>query len=129
MRRWEACWPTLLHPAVWPQDGDGKNGLYTSNLLREFAVRGTRIEDAFKRVRLNMRLVSKGQQIPWESTSLEEDIYLFPSVQKNLSEAEKDQLLQREMAVCLTVKGSADPHVLCGFIRQYPNRVRAACWS
>jgi hypothetical protein len=28
-----------------------------------------------KRVRLNVRLTSKGQQIPWESTSLEDDFY------------------------------------------------------
>lgn len=108
-------------PGSVAQDGDGKNGLYTSNLLREFAVRGTRIEDAFKRVRLNVRLASKGQQIPWESTSLEEDVYLFPSAHKNLSEAEKDQLLEQEMAAWLTVKSSADPHVLGGFIRQYPS--------
>lgn len=108
-------------PGSVAQDGDGKNGLYTSNLLREFAVRGTRIEDAFKRVRLNVRLASKGQQIPWESTSLEEDIYLFPVAHKNLSEAEKDQLLEQEMAAWLVVKSSADPHVLGGFIRQYPS--------
>jgi uncharacterized caspase-like protein len=34
-----------------------------------------KIEDVFKRVRLKVRLASKGQQIPWESTSLEEDFY------------------------------------------------------
>ncbi|HWP13485.1 MAG TPA: caspase family protein, partial [Ramlibacter sp.] len=59
-------------------DGDGANGLYTGNLLREFSVPGVRIEDAFKRVRLSVRMASRGLQIPWESTSLEEDLYLFP---------------------------------------------------
>ena len=29
----------------------------------------------FKRVRLKVRLASKGQQVPWESTSLEDDFY------------------------------------------------------
>ena len=108
-------------PGSVAQDGDGKNGLYTSNLLREFAVRGTRIEDAFKRVRLNVRLASKGAQVPWESTSLEEDVYLFPTPRKNLTEAERDLLLEQEMASWLHVKSSTDPQALAGFIREYPS--------
>ena len=54
-------------------DGEGANGLYTENLLREIKVPEAKIEDVFKRVRLNVRRKSEGQQIPWESTSLEED--------------------------------------------------------
>ncbi|MBC7610303.1 MAG: caspase family protein [Polaromonas sp.] len=50
-------------PGSVAEDGEGANGLYTSNLLREFAVRGARLEDAFKRVRLNARLASKGRQV------------------------------------------------------------------
>ncbi|HET9644306.1 MAG TPA: caspase family protein [Burkholderiaceae bacterium] len=40
------------------------NGLYTEHLLRELSVKGTRIEDALKRVRLNVRLASNGFQVP-----------------------------------------------------------------
>jgi uncharacterized caspase-like protein len=54
------------------------NGLYTEQLLRELAVKGVRVEDALKRVRLNVRVASRGAQVPWESTSLESDVYLFP---------------------------------------------------
>jgi hydroxyacylglutathione hydrolase len=39
--------------------------------------RNTRIEDALKRVRLNVRLASHGAQIPWETTSLEGDVFIF----------------------------------------------------
>src|SRR6185369_1578014 len=71
---------TLLAFATSPgstaSDGTGKNGLYTENLLKELAVRNARIEDALKRVRLAVRLGSRGQQIPWETTSLEGDVYL-----------------------------------------------------
>ena len=83
-------------PGKVAQDGVGSNGLYTANLLREFSRRGVRLEDAFKRVRLSVRMASNGTQIPWESTSLEEDIFLFPIEQKKLSEAEQDQLLNEE---------------------------------
>lgn len=108
-------------PGNVAQDGHGKNGLYTSYLLREFAVQGVRVEDAFKRVRLSVRMASNGQQIPWESTSLEDDLYLFPSHDRALSESEKDQLLEREMSSWLRVKNSTDPETLAAFIREFPS--------
>ncbi len=65
-------------PGNYASDGDGVNGLYTENLLRELKVPDAKIEDVFKRVRLHVRRTSMGQQIPWESTSLEEDFYFVP---------------------------------------------------
>lgn len=109
-------------PGNVAQDGEGQNGLYTGFLLREFAIPGARLEDAFKRVRLSVRLASKGAQIPWESTSLEEDLYLFPLRSKAaLSESERDLLLEKEMNAWLRVRGNPDPEVLAGFIREYPS--------
>jgi len=67
------CYATA--PGNVASDGAGPNGLFTENLLREMRDPDTKIEDVFKRVRLKVRLASKGQQIPWESTSLEEDFY------------------------------------------------------
>ncbi len=108
-------------PGNVAQDGEERNGLYTGYLLREFAVPGVRLEDAFKRVRLSVRMASKGTQIPWESTSLEEDVFLFPVAVKKLSEADRDQLLENEIGTWLTVKNSQDPEVLAGFIRAFPS--------
>jgi hypothetical protein len=108
-------------PGSVAMDGTGRNGLYTSNLLREFSVRGARIEDAFKRVRLNVRLASQGRQIPWESTSLEEDVYLFPTDRKKLSETEQDELLEREIRSWLSVKGTNDVQQLANFVREFPS--------
>ena len=56
-------------------DGDEKsgNGLYTQYLLQELKKPESHIEDVFKRVRFGVRKASNGAQIPWESTSLEED--------------------------------------------------------
>ena len=58
-------------------DGDPAqgNGLYTRFLLDEIKKPVSRIEDVFKRVRLQVRKTSQGRQIPWESTSLEDDFY------------------------------------------------------
>lgn len=61
-------------PGNVAEDGDlaAGNGLFTQYLLKELQ-RPARIEDVFKRVRLQVRQKSQGRQIPWDSSSLEED--------------------------------------------------------
>jgi hypothetical protein len=56
-------------------DGSGQNGLYTGFLVQELARPAAKIEDVFKRVRLQVRQQSHGRQVPWESTSLEDDFF------------------------------------------------------
>lgn len=63
-------------PGHTASDGIGENGLYTSALLNYIKNPNLRIEDVFKRVRVEVREASNGEQIPWESTSLEGDFYL-----------------------------------------------------
>jgi uncharacterized caspase-like protein len=94
---------TLLAFATSPgnvaSDGDGANGLYTESLLREMKVPEAKIEDVFKRVRLAVRRGSRGQQIPWESTSLEEDFWFIPpkEIQK-LAAAEAERVRKEKEA-------------------------------
>lgn len=101
--------------------GRGRNGLYTGYLLDEFAVRGARLEDAFKRVRVKVRMASKSRQIPFESTSLEEDLQIFPGVSRKLSEKERDQALEAEMVQWTRVKSSLEPEALARFLHEYPS--------
>jgi hypothetical protein len=108
-------------PGNVAMDGSGNNGLYTSHLLRELSVRNAKLEDAFKRVRLNVRLESGGKQIPWESTSLEEDIYLFKSEAKKLSETEQETLIEKEVSAWRKIKTNTDPKALANFIREFPS--------
>ena len=63
-------------PGSVAADGNGRNGLYTKHLLANLGKPGTRIEDAFKQVRVAVRAESAGLQTPWESTSLEGELYL-----------------------------------------------------
>ena len=77
---------TLLAYATSPgsvaEDGDAsdRNGLYTRHLVRELGQPKRKIEDVFKQVRAQVRKQSAGRQIPWESTSLEDDFYFDPGV-------------------------------------------------
>ncbi len=94
-------------------------GLYTEHLLRELAVKGVRLEDALKKVRLNVRLASNEKQVPWESTSLESDVVLFPM--PALSEAEIERQLREELDTWSRIKASPNPADWIGYLRRYPN--------
>jgi uncharacterized caspase-like protein len=117
---------TLLAYATSPgnvaSDGDGANGLYTENLLREIKVPEAKIEDVFKRVRLGVRRKSNGAQIPWESTSLEEDFWFLPPTElKKLSAAEDERLFKEELALWERIKASKDPAPLEDYLRRHPS--------
>jgi len=108
-------------PGNVASDGEGQNGLYTENLVRELSRRNTRIEDAFKRVRLNVRLASGGEQIPWETTSLEADVFIFNEGQKKLSEAEEEKLLEADIADWGRIKSSIKIDDWVNYLRTFPN--------
>ncbi len=50
--------------------GAGRNGIYTSELLKVIGIPDLSIEEVFKRVRISVHGVTKGKQTPWESSSL-----------------------------------------------------------
>ena len=108
-------------PGSVASDGVGKNGLYTEHLVRELARKNTRIEDAFKRVRLNVRLASGGAQVPWESTSLESDVFLFSASRPQRSATELEQELLADMAAWTRIKGSAQAQDWVAYLQDFPN--------
>ena len=81
-------------PGNVAEDGDEKsgNGLYTQYLLQELKKPITKIEDVFKRVRLNVRKQSQGRQIPWESTSLEDDFFFNDGVKFTIKPEEIERM-------------------------------------
>lgn len=93
------------------------NGLYTSFLLREMT-RPAPIEDVFKRVRLQVRQASQGRQIPWESTSLEEDFAFDDSAR---ARPVRDADFARQKAGWDRIKTSRNPDDFFAYLRRYPN--------
>jgi hypothetical protein len=117
---------TLLAYATSPgnvaSDGVGEHGLYTEHLLREMKVPEAKVEDIFKRVRLAVRRKTNGAQIPWESTSLEEDFYFLPPADlKKLSEEEKEKQFNEEFAFWEKVKETNEPRPLEEYLLRYPS--------
>ncbi len=62
-------------PGKLARDGEGANGLYTGELLQAMRQPGLKLEDVFKRVRQAVRTKTKGEQIPWEASSVEGDFF------------------------------------------------------
>jgi uncharacterized caspase-like protein len=61
-------------------DGTGRNSPYTKHLLQALKQPNVPIEQVFKAVRRNVMEETKGEQIPWENSSLVGDFYF--TVQK-----------------------------------------------
>ncbi len=117
---------TLLAYATAPgnvaSDGAGANGLYTENLLREIPAPDAKIEDVFKRVRLAVRRRSNGRQIPWESTSLEEDFYFHPPAEiRKLGEDEARARFEAELAQYEKIQEASEAAPLIDYLKRYPS--------
>jgi hypothetical protein len=65
-------------PGNVASDGEGKNGVYTSALIRHLPAFDLDIKEVFARVRNTVILKTENQQIPWESTSLTKEVVLRP---------------------------------------------------
>jgi uncharacterized caspase-like protein len=57
-------------PGKTAEDGTGRNSPYTAHLLREMPQPQRPIELMFKAVRVGVQAETKGQQTPWEASSL-----------------------------------------------------------
>ncbi len=113
-------------PGNVAEDGDVNtgNGLYTQYLLQELKKPQARIEDVFKRVRFAVRKASNGRQIPWESTSLEDD-FQFNDGRIVAQPKPQPQVLQaafsQELVDWEGIKLSNVPHDMYAFLEKYPN--------
>ncbi len=57
-------------PGKTASDGDGRNGLYTQELIKAMQQPNKTLEEVFKEVRINVARKSNNEQIPWTNSSL-----------------------------------------------------------
>ena len=112
-------------PGSVAADGDGRNGLYTSNLLKYIRKDGLSIENVFKRVRIEVMRASGNRQVPWESSSLTVDFFFVtpepsrqppPIIDKQPAHAKSAEIVFWE-----SVKGSSDVRLYEEYLRTYPD--------
>ncbi len=65
-------------PGTEATDGAGANSPYTAAFLEVAKQPKLQIEQLFKQVRLKVHQATKGQQTPWESSSLTSDFWFLP---------------------------------------------------
>ena len=122
----DAARGTLVAYATAPgsvaADGDGKNGLYTEELLEALREPGLKIEEVFKRVRINVARRSKGAQTPWESPSLTGDLIVNTATAAGSAPtaAASAPAPDREGLFWMSVKDGTDPTGFEAYLKQYP---------
>ena len=125
----DAARGTLVAYATAPgsvaADGDGKNGLYTEELLEALREPGLKIEEVFKRVRINVARRSKGAQTPWESSSLTGDLVVNVTVNATTA-AVSAPTPDREGLFWMSIKDGTDPAAFEAYLKQYPQGTFAA---
>jgi TPR repeat protein len=111
-------------PGKTAADGDGRNGLYTSELLKAIKVPGARVEDVFKKVRVGVTKVTADMQIPWESSSLVGDFIFTPAKTDSLEVGGRLAHLSQdaiELELWKTVRNGSDPAEFQEYLKQFPN--------
>jgi uncharacterized caspase-like protein len=115
-------------PGNVAEDGDaaGGHGLYTRYLLQALEQPESPIENLFKRVRSQVRRASGGRQIPWESTSLEED-FAFASGARIEAQSlrQRDALFQAQHRDWERIRESTRVEDYYAFLQQHPSGVFA----
>ncbi len=66
-------------------DGDGRNGIFTKNLLVHLETPGVEVGQMLRMIRVSVEDETKGKQVPWESSSLKGNFY-FVSGSKTIDE-------------------------------------------
>ncbi len=130
----DAARGTLVAYATAPgsvaADGDGKNGLYTEELLEALREPGLKVEEVFKRVRINVARRSKGAQTPWESSSLTGDLVVNVTVNVTTvavaPPAASPPAPDREGLFWMSIKDGTDPAAFEAYLKQYPQGTFAA---
>jgi len=103
-------------PGSVAEDGKGRNGLYTEQLLKLIDNKKP-IEQVLKQLVSSVKSVSKGRQEPWSEGSLEGDFCFGGCLDEN---AEKNRLLA-DVALWESIIGSTNISDYQKYLNLYPN--------
>jgi hypothetical protein len=96
-------------PGSVAADGTGRNGLYTSKLLKHMVTPGLELEKLFKYVRIEVANASGTTQVPWESSSLMGNFYFNPK--RGIAVVGRPSVAPQEPVVATPKYASISPKV------------------
>jgi uncharacterized caspase-like protein len=85
-------------PGSVARDGTGRNGLYTTHLLRNINREGLMVEEVFREVRRGVAQETNNEQIPWDSSSLMGAFYLA-GTESSGDDAERRRFQEEEARI------------------------------
>ena len=117
-------------PGNVAEDGSSRDGnsLFTAQFVLELKKPKSRIEEVFKRVRLQVRQRTEGRQIPWDSSSLEDEFYF----DEGTAAPPRDDPRAREREFALQkaewdrISESKNATVFYAYLEKYPTGMIAA---
>jgi hypothetical protein len=118
----DAARGTLIAYATAPGsvalDGDGRNGIYTEELLGALQNPGLQVEEVFKRVRIGVARRTGNQQVPWESSSLTGSFVFKAAAAKSTAQGPSGR--QADLLFWQSVNTSENPDAYQAYLRQFP---------
>jgi uncharacterized caspase-like protein len=122
---------TLIAYATAPgrvaSDGTGRNGLYTSELLKQMRVPSLNVTEMFMHVRAEVMKYTSNKQVPWEASSLVGTFY-FRAPKSNAGTpttgAENETKFDPaafELSYWETIRTSTDAEDFKLYLQKYPN--------
>lgn len=91
-------------PGAVASDGTGRNGLFTSKLLKHINEEGLKFEEVFKRVAADVAQESSDAQRPWISSDYTGDFYFNPGGGTKTNETKKEPVREQPVANKNTIK-------------------------
>ena len=107
-------------------DGSGRNGLYTSWLLKVIPTQNLKLQDVFNEVTKGVRTSSNGKQTPWTASSFYGDFY-FQKLTKEALAAKEGR--EKEQRAWRFVQGSSNPLDIREFLKEFPKGENALAAS
>lgn len=83
-------------PGAVAADGDGRNGVFTGELISQLRSDGLSLTQTIRRTRAAVVKATNGKQVPWESSSLLKDYYFT-----NKPEASPEKVASAETATAI----------------------------
>ena len=107
-------------PGQTAQDGaEGRNGVFTGELVKAIAEPGLALEQVFKRVIAGVKAETRGGQQPWTEASIQGDFY-FHERAAGAAPAPAVDAGRIELAYWETVVDSRNPEDFRAYLRKYP---------
>ena len=116
-------------PGQVAEDGSGSNSAYTKALSLAIRAPGAKVEEVFKRVRIEVMTRTLDQQVPWESSSLTGDFYFSGSTttpQAPVAAAPVAPAVDKEAMFWQSIQDSEDAGDFKAYLEQYPDGSFAA---